>query len=241
MADNRNDMALIEAYLSGELEAEEKKSFEVRLEKEPALMQDFQQQRENLLLFQVVERQAQKAALRELYEQNTTPVRRLSSWVYVAAAAAVALVAMFFWNQNRNRQVLPQQLAQAYFEPYPLSSSRSATTEGEQTAQQASAFYQTGKFAEALPLLRLWEEQDPEKWDLPLYIGICLYETGNYDEALTEFARVPETLSEQARWYQALSYLQLERKEEAQKILTAIDQARVHFQQTEAREILRKM
>jgi tetratricopeptide (TPR) repeat protein len=241
MAEERNDMALIEAYLGGELVAEEKQGFEERLEKEPALMQDFQRQRENLLLFQVVERQAQKDVLRELYHQHKTPVRRINSWIYVAAAAAVALVALFFWNQNRNRQLLPQQLAQAYYDPYPLSSDRSANPEGGQNALEASALYRTGKYAEALPKLRLWQQQEAEKWELPLFIGICLYETGNYDEALAEFERVPETLGEQARWYQALSYLQLVQKEKAREILTDIDQAVVHFKQSEAREILSKM
>lgn len=89
-----------------------------------------------------------------------------------------------------------------------------------ETLDQAKSLYNNGKYREALPMFKEFLAQSPKDASLNHWIGVCLYETGNYSEAiqLLEFAS-SKNITESPRY---LAYIAFDeyRFDEAESYIT---------------------
>lgn len=107
-------------------------------------------------------------------------LRRL--WPWLAAAAVMGIVALFYWLQPKESS--PQQLFASQFQPvenYYLPLERTATENSQ--LQQAFSYYEADSFAQAANLFRqvLAGEQQPE---VSFYLANALMAQGQYEEAM---------------------------------------------------------
>ncbi|MEL7532962.1 MAG: hypothetical protein AAFN10_16715 [Bacteroidota bacterium] len=237
----RNTEEWIEAYLSDELSAEDRAAFSARLEADPELAQSLQASRHNMLLFQAADRHLEKEELRQLYmqqEAKTIPFRNIAFYATIAASVLFLLVYNFYPFGERQSY---QEFAVAYYEPYPMTVSRSG--EGAEFAQMATQAYQAGDYAGAIPLLEDWQAQN-EGPDIPtFYLGHSYYQTKAFAMALSEWEQITDSSPyyEQTTWFRALAHLQMEQVEAAKEILAYIVDTGYHYQLEEAKALLEEI
>ncbi|MFK7925781.1 MAG: hypothetical protein AB8H47_27785 [Bacteroidia bacterium] len=235
---DRSTEEWIEAYLSDELPDAERSAFVARIETNPDLAEEISEARENLLLLQTVDRHLEKEELRQLYfeqEAKTIPFRNIAFYATVAATVLILLVYNFYPSAERQQY---QEFAEAYYEPYPLTFSRSG--EGEEFAKMATQAYQAGDYAGAIPLLEDWQAQN-EGPDIPtFYLGHCYYQTQAFAMALTQWEQITDSSPyyEQTTWFRALAHLQMGQIDKTREILQYIVDSGYHYQLEEARALL---
>ncbi|MEM6344813.1 MAG: hypothetical protein AAF927_13060 [Bacteroidota bacterium] len=228
----------IEAYLSDELSEQDRADFGAKIQADPELAQTIQNTRQNILLFQAADRHLAKEELRQFYmqqEAKTIPFRNIAFYATVAATVLFLLVYNFYPSGERQSY---QEFATAYYEPYPMTFSRSG--EGAEFAQMATQAYQAGDYAGAIPLLEDWKAQN-EGPDIPtFYLGHCYYQTGAFAMALNEWERITDSSPyfEQTTWFRALAHLQMEQAEKAKEILQYIVDTGYHYKLEEAKALL---
>ncbi|MEM1214112.1 MAG: tetratricopeptide repeat protein [Bacteroidota bacterium] len=198
-----------EALLNGSLAPDEQQKLEDALQRDPALQKQLEQfravrsaQRDpGLDHFRTAVQQAQAQ-----YQQET-PVKKMGlRWVAaLAVAASIALLIWFNYQTKRN----PQELY-ADYAMHAVNLQQMGTDTDRGTLQ---SLFQQKKYAAALPLIDCYLGEYPDAADVRLARGIALLETGQYEEAVTAFrtlAQAHPIYTNEAHWYQALTYLKQE-------------------------------
>src|SRR5688572_5063069 len=114
-----HDIELIERYFDNALSPEQTRDLKDRLEKDPDFQKLFDRER---LLVKTIRYEAARRDLDYLktIERSLTPqigITREKKWYYYAAAASVALIALFLWTPWQNDS--PEELYTSYFQPHP--------------------------------------------------------------------------------------------------------------------------
>lgn len=82
-----------------------------------------------------------------------------------------------------------------------------------------SSYFKTGKYSEAIPYLKQYQQNTRNISDYDNYeLGFALYSDGQYNKAISYFSKIAtmrDTLSQNAAYHMADSYLKLGRKNEA--------------------------
>lgn len=145
--------------------------------------------------------------IKEEAKPQQTKVRGLfSPKVMMAMAAVVVLLVTFTFVFNPFGQ--PTNLYDAFFQPY--ADQITQMGEGDEgfdqpKANQAMAFYQEGKYEDALPLLTELAKDNPDMSVLRLYQGIAEMEVFDYNSAQESFSSLPNTsYAAQGQWYNLL-------------------------------------
>ena len=164
--------------------------------------------------------------------------RSLPRIVLVAASLALLLVSLFWVFQKQNPDLIAQ-----YFEPYPsildpVLKGENQTTSREMTAMQA---YQNKDYVQAL---KYFEGLEKSNDTLSFYRANTLLALGQYPQAQSAFTSLGDhqnRFQKEARWFEALSLLGMERSSDAKAKLLVLSGEAAHPYQHEAEEILRKM
>jgi tetratricopeptide (TPR) repeat protein len=207
---NELDHALLDDHFNGLLSPEQRAALMQRLATEPALAEAFRL-REELAAFPAAElrRQALKATLgragAEFFQEKPAALRaRLNTRRWLAAAAALALLAVALWFMGQNQPPSYRQYAQ--HQPLALTQRGSA----QQAATTAEQAFNRGDYAAALPALEQVLAETPDNLSARLYRAICLIETGVTEVARRELDPIAEgnsALRNEAIWYIGLSHL----------------------------------
>jgi len=143
-----------------------------------------------------------------------------------AAILVIGIVSAVFYIQNV-QPILPQLVEAELSEPYAAPNiTRSNVYQDELTSlwTKAATSYATGNYEKAIDDINQIDSldgDDPTSW---FYLGLCnLYvQNTNYELAIKYFRQVEETshvLSDRAKWFLALSYINLKNKELAKPLL----------------------
>ncbi|GAB4405556.1 MAG: hypothetical protein OHK0039_06660 [Bacteroidia bacterium] len=222
------DLELIEAYLSGRLDAEARAGVEQRQAQDAAFARQ-------LLIWQ--ESRQALAPAREAFGQLLAGVvaaeegaqvrdlrRRRWRYTLAAAVAILLLIAGLSWYALRPEGQVYERLYASHFSappsPFVLRGAGADSLLGA-----GAAAYEAGDYAGAY---RLWTAvgDHPRAAELQLYRGICLLATGSAAAAvpLLQAAAADPQVAPSARWYLALALLRQGQTDPARVLLQDLAQ-----------------
>ena len=236
----------IDAYLRGELSPEQVQEFEQEMRTNKDLVQALNDRQKLLGVIDLMgdeQLQQRVGQIARNYHEKAKPARlktiRSAWWV---AAAGIALLVSAYFLLNRTPPT-PQELYAANFSLYPIEiGTRSELNDTIRLELEAEQRYNSGAFAEAIPLLDSAVILTADtKWQLAK--AICQMELGDHQAAIRSLQLLITThdiLYEMpARWYAALSYLQLGELDQAQTQLEVLADNSGGFRQSEAAELMK--
>jgi len=175
----------------------------------------------------------------------TTEAKTRSLRTYLAIAASILVLAVAgFWLLNQNTLSNPSELAEAYFENPSIAFAQRDT--GDEQLLVIERLFKEKKYTEAIPLLETqFERLDPDPSDLLLAVGISKMKSDDPAGAIQYFNQIIESkdfnFSDEAKWYLALSHLQLDDTNAAKKVLEDLTQNKNVNHFDEAIKILEKI
>lgn len=255
MLENISLAELIDDYLGGRLNQEEKQAFEQRLSTETALAEQVALHRKITAGLQSTGRINMLAFLKEedakmpAYEQETEKeegktitFRPASRQMYYWAAAAVLLLIVPVLLLLRN-DVSGEKLADTYFSPY--KNQWVAPDSDSSLSAQAMEHYENQNYALALPILEKMLGTDTAEAEVQFYKGnshLALKHTKDAIECFRKVLDMPSNkYTQEAEWYLALSYVQADNEKEAKKVLKEIVAKETHPYHKDAQELLKKL
>lgn len=254
---NEEKLLIVARYLEGDMEVQEKESFEAELQSDKELQsliaayQNIHQTLKMKIAPAQEDRQVEAtlAALNKQYfdggaatestgKKNKTelakvvPLSRYLKWLSIAAVLIIGLFVWAPWSAD-------------LYEKYAISKEMSVAERGAGQAdalEKAAALYNTGDYAGARKLLEKEYQAKPEHSIAAYYYGITLIETGSYDEAravLTMLYNGESVFKFDAAYYIGLSYVKQKNHQQAMDWLKKIPQGTSHY--ANARELTQKL
>lgn len=247
-----NDIALIESYLQGELDADKRKEVEKRLAEENdfSLLLD-----DTRLMFEGLGKLKHKSLLGRMDKleanlKNPLVTRKETKVIYwtvqriAAAFIGLAVVAIASWYVLRDEGMAGGvALYEEYYESYPNVVVPTTRSEEELTPlNRAFRAYDRELYDSAAVL---FEEilLDDRREFVRLYAGLAYMETDKPDRALFLLNTIISEKGEyeiQATWYLALNYIKREEYNNAKPLLQDLTESSTTYQ-TKAQELLKKM
>ncbi|OXG09358.1 Tetratricopeptide repeat-containing protein [Flavobacterium araucananum] len=223
---NEERYILFDQYLQGEMTVEQRNSFEKQLSEDPELaseLETFKDVQSHLTnKFEHEEqREAFKANLTAIsdkhFNANKPKVVLMRPWYYAAAASAIILFGLFFFDYNNPT-----------FADYDNPETASFVERGNSDAalKEAQTAFNDGKYAVAIPLFEeiLKENKTPE---IQYFYGVSLLEESKCAKAEAVFNALISGTSvykEKAKWNLALSKLKQKKYKECKQVLQTISQ-----------------
>jgi tetratricopeptide (TPR) repeat protein len=234
---------IIESYLDGSMNPEEREKFEKsiaedsELASEVALSKDINDAilDEGTVHFRKV--------VRNIIDNNTNRFRKVLKVLNVPLAASIILLIGFsFWQILSVKS--PAEIYSTYYKPYLTDlSSRSSNTNTGNT-DLAYKLYQEGNYKASFELLQNFLASNSDDQTAHFYSGLNAVELGMFNSAIEELKRVEKDLASpfslHARWYLAMIYLQLNQPEDARKYLLMLSSQENMYSEN-VRSILKKL
>ena len=216
---------LLNRYFEGTLSPEEEQSFQLALDSDPSLKEEWTFRKELEAGLHILHRKQDKEMLRnwEAAGKKTYLFKKL-----LAAAAMLAVIALVYWIFSAQQQ--PANLYADYYQAYPnvvRPTVRGATADSlNSTIRQAFDLYEQGRYKDAGSQFEEAYQYNKEDYAL-FYAAICRMETGELKEAIQQFNAIPWKtdaygLKSWADWYCALAYLKSGQVKEARALLTPL-------------------
>jgi len=230
-------------YLRDQMPASERIAFEAQLVQYPHWQDTVDTLQQSGLTPDEIERY-----MNDIVQQHDDSQLRSSSWggIFVKIAAAVLLLISCWsvWGYYQTQQ--PQQEYAHYLEATEANSLlavRGATEEGSEAFQTAMTAYQAKNYQQSYMLFEMLRELDPFDQTILQMTARSAMHLGDYytaeqllDQSLVLQATPAEHTS--ARWYLALTHLQLDSPIEAKTLLTQIAQDSRGLYGEQARKLL---
>ena len=253
----------VEAYLSGQLSAEERAVFEADLETDADLREEWEMQRKVKELMKGQRRMDLEERMRRIVAEEEesegtgmgvvedqgemeagggeTPVRRIG-WQRWLAAAAVALLAVgvpLWFLMNGGAE--PQALFEENFGIY-AAGGTNRLPDNPKPLDYGLDHYFKEEYAKAIPYFEAVQPGDSLYARHRIYLGVSYLGTGKSAKALAVFEatlkQADGTFHESAGWYSVLCYLQMKDVEKAKVELKKYLQTGTEFKRAEAEAIL---
>lgn len=207
------DLALMDAYLKGEMSIAEQQNFEQKLQSDVEFANQFN---EIKLLKRAYFEQDQESirTLMDKWDQEYLVEEKLPdtnfNWKWVGGIAAsliLVLVATFFFLKQPSNDVLFAD----NFEPYKLvlTNTRGHDAEEDKLLEEAYRLYEQGNFEEASRKFK-HKLRRQKSLKVQFYLGVSYLASGNATDAITVFQDCLEKdslLKAQVHWYLGLAYL----------------------------------
>jgi len=232
----------IDRYLLNEMSEKEKKAFDEAINQNEDLAKEVEVQKEMIDLIEHLETKNKIEAIKYIgkYQEKPAAKKRTFPVYFLAAASFLLLVSFFIFNSINNNGL--DNIADQYYNAYLFSDERSI--DKQETKNKAIHLYQQSKHKEAIPHLKQIADDESE---YQLMLGNSYYETNKYKQALQHFSALLDTeeilFKNEARWYAALSHLQLNEPDQAIQNLTDIlnDENAAQKIRTQAEGLLSKI
>ncbi len=218
----------IDNYFKGQLNAEEIREFELRIEQDPVFAQDVAFYVSASGMLKEEAETATRERFRELEQlqpvkMKQAPVRKL---VYYLAAAAVTIA--FVFRIVFLQPASPVKLADDFIkEEMTLERNETMGVESTDTMRLATDHYNNGKYEAALPLFENYTKVHPDHDEARLNAGITALKSGNYQKAI-EFFSIHEKVdlyANPAKFYHAVTLMKRNEpgdQEAAKKLLEEV-------------------
>ncbi len=188
MEEEVQDLELIDRYLSGEMDARDKRAFETRLQSEPVLKRKVEEMQ---WLLEGVAMGTLKGRLREFHDSlpqaesadpHTADTMQIS-WMRYAVAASLAIVAgvTIWWFADQSS--IEQELFAQYFEPDPGLVTAMSQQSNYQFYEGMVA-YKRGHYDEAIATWDVILEMQPHNDTLNYYLGVSYLAQGDQQKAI---------------------------------------------------------
>ncbi len=239
---------LVEQYLNGELNLEQRADFEKKVRTDSALAKELslQQDMQNYLLNKD-KKEAFRNKLQEVgddfFEEksghNKSKTKIIKSinnyrWLAIAAATAAAVVVAFYLFSPTPD--LYKQFAQ--HQPIQLTQKGSAD---DRLLSAIELHFNQQEYEEALDIIDQLPSTESSTLETQLIKSICLIETDQIEEArkiLEPIATGESAFKTEAQWHLAMSFLKAEQLEEAKGNLERIEQSDAYWF-NKAKEVLK--
>jgi len=230
---SETDFKLIEAYYDGSLSNEEILNFEKKLMADPALRNAYEEQHQLVHSLKTYEREKLKNEIKTRLSKKPKTLRNNRKALYYAMAASILVLLISTigyrtWNIPTNTH---EEIFQTYFEPYPLKSNSRSTD----NLSKGLLFYQNKEFANALPLLiQFGNQEDPEN-EYNLVIASAFLAIGEEEQAIpwakATVASNDELFRYHGEWYLALTYFKSD-SVKSKELLEKIIKSKSPYQKT---------
>jgi tetratricopeptide (TPR) repeat protein len=269
MTDNMLLAELIDKYLDGKLNQEEKSAFEQKLHTETALAEQVALQKKIIAgikstsranLFQMLQEEDAKmpAYQPEVETENETEnivankteaktitlnsASNRQMYYWAAAVILLLLVPVFFFLEKTNSS---NDIFASYFSPYP---NQEVTTGDSSTLPaQAMQHYGNRNYANALHIFEkmMGTDTDLAEAEVQFYKGNSHLALEHPKDAITCFEAVlalaPNKYTEEAEWYLALSYVKINEEKKAEVLLKKVAADDEHPYKKDAQDLLKKL
>jgi len=237
---------LFDDYLQGVLSQEDKIALESRLESDPELQDAFTifkdlnghlshtfSQERDAFKRTILQASNDHFESKSLLEKEVKVVK-FKPLRYLMAASVVMLFGAIFWLQ----------MQEASYNDYSFKGSIDLVERGvgEDAFAKAEKAFNNASYKEAIVYFDTILEKDSANAEVSYYKGIALVETGDYQAAESVFSNLSAGSSifkHEAQWYQALSYLKQDKKEQCKTLLEDIPEQAVVSKK--AQELLKKL
>lgn len=236
---------LIHDYLNGDLDASQRKEFEERMQADPPFAEEVKISRDmfsnlgksgqgpskstNIPAFNnyrdflvssegVTYANAIQEAQSKYEKKSLIPTKR--TLLMVAASLSFIIISTVFYFFNQDQKGAIQEF-------YAWNDLPSLTERSDNAIAKASVeqLFVSKKYEEALAVLRSVQVDNGIDANLYIYTGLCQLELSQFDEALNTFMQLNQSDlldSGKAKWYLALTYLKMNKKDNANKQLDEI-------------------
>ncbi len=237
----------IELYLLDKMDDAARQAFEQRMASDKELARKVKLEEEALQLLDAIGDQKMKARMDRIHEEvigRSTPKNRVKSFL-VPLVVFMAILGMVYYLMvyNSNSSAEPKVLYAQYYESYPISLAN--REEGDDLKiQQVNALYKNEEYQKVLPIL---DELILENSDAKLQIaaGISALQTGAYQKALSHFDLLIDNEDplyiNQAKWYAAMTALQLKNTSLATNYLQSLVDSDSNFKKQESLDVLDRL
>lgn len=214
---------IINGYFEQRLSDLELKEFERRVVEEPDFAEEVEFRKQLQAAITQNERLKIKSQLQNFElqrEKKSPPKNKNIRWLAIAASFVVLLGLSKVYFDNRT--VSPNDLYERYYQPFPNVISP-VVRGGQDLDELAKAFslYEAAEYKEALKIFSKYSDVNSI-----FYAGLSEMELNNYAKAIPFFDDVikqKSTFESYAKWYKALAYIKLNKKDEALKLLQSIE------------------
>jgi len=226
---SKENITLFDQYLANELEAQDRTSFESRLEEDAIFKGEFEAYKEfeaSIRSVETVEIYDRVQSWDQQTLNSVAKIRKIKFWMTVAASAAVVFIVMSVFLKGSSNT----ELVDEYFEPY----GNISTVRGKkETIDQGLSFYDREKYQQALTQFK----QYPQDTLAIFYSGESYLALKEYKKAIERFDKIIDfniNLSEVARFHKGISLIGLGKRGEAKKVLSEIPGKSSYHDQIEA-------
>lgn len=237
---------LMEAYLSGDLDAESSRAFENRVVSDPDFKLAFENYKStHQFLRQKLTNEEDTLAFKENLEKISSDyfddevlakpkLRRIKPWYFSVAAGIIILFGIF----------IAQQFSSPTYDDFANYGTISLTVRGGQDdlKSKAEKHFNQKDYKDAERYFAELLQRDPEQTELQLYRAVCLVELNKYakaDALYQEIAKSPSVYADKAKWYLALSKLKQNEKTASISVLKSIPEDAEDY--PNAQELLNKL
>jgi tetratricopeptide (TPR) repeat protein len=240
-------ISLIESYLTGEMDEQQRKEFDINLIDNQNLASDvklLEESNEAVLDDEVYDfRKSIRKVINESYTDHSKTFeisRKL--FKYPLVASIIVLIVLSLWQLITLAS--PEKIYSKFYKPYETDlSTRSLNTVTDKISI-AFLLYQKGDYEASYEILNNYLSKNTDNQTARFFQGMNSMELGKTDRAISELKIVEKDLSTpyamHARWYLSLAYLKINDVDEAKKYLNRIVEDDVYYAE-QAKKILKKL
>jgi len=238
---------LVDSYLSGEMNEEQKKEFEKDMKEDKNLASEVklsEETNEAILDDEVHEfREAVKKVINESSSYHSKSIelsRKL--FKYPLVASIIILIGISLWHLISI--VSPEKIYSNFYKPYESDLSTRSINPSTDKIGVAYLLYQKGEYEGSYEILNNYLSKNINNQTARFYLGMNSMELGKMDKAISELKEVERDYTTpyaiHARWYLSLAYLKINEVDEAKKYLNRIIETDT-FYSDQAKKILKKI
>ncbi|KAA1242491.1 hypothetical protein [Aquimarina sp. RZ0] len=213
----------IEEYLANTLSQEEQVAFEKEMAMDSELKIEVEKQRELHRVLSDTDTMAFKEKLQkisaEIKQEESKTNSYFSYWKIAASIIILFGLGTLLWNISDSES--PEDLYLAYYHPFPAEDHTRGETHND--TKGIIAAYVNGEYSRVIQKLEgLVKSSDQERFKL--YLGNSYLNTNQEQKAIFQFQSIRKSSQyyETAKWYKALAYLKIGKKDSAKSILSSI-------------------
>ncbi len=220
----------IERYITNEMDAAEKRWFELELECDSSLQKELKLRKladASLVRHDIIDLRNKLSAIEKQRREKVTaagPKKSAAGMRFAAAVAALMLLGgvYLFSTRHLSNETLYRKNFQTYVSSNIARSGETKSTD----LKSAQQLYNNKDYAASASLLKKYIQSNPVSMDAMMMYGAAEMENKNFEEAQSSFrlilANGDNLFLDKAQWYLALCYLQTNQKSEAVKQLESI-------------------
>ena len=228
MKENYDEIELIEQYLEGALEIEQKKLIEEKISNDKNYKVDVEQYKLLIDGIRYSGRKKLHTKLKkwdvELSDDTDVTNNKISimhfKWYYAAASIAIFMVAGFLIYNNLNSGY--DSIVANHYEPYNyIPETNRGSVNDKNSIEEIFDYYDRGEYAQALQIIQNLDATSKTERVNFIFANV-LQAMKNYEEAIPVYGQIIQTGSiytNGSKWYLALCYLSMEKVEKARPLL----------------------